>query len=60
MDERLVQLSDPQDIRGSGYAPEEYREPEIVVPIPSADKRDDGLAERNWPMVTFWTCGEKA
>ncbi len=39
--------------------PEKYREPEIVVPIPSAGKRDDGLAGRDWPPVTFWTCGEQ-
>ena len=35
-------------------AREKYREPEIVVPIASARKRDDGLAERDWPAVTFW------
>ena len=26
-----------------------------MVPIPSASKRDDGLAERDWPAVTYWT-----
>ena len=36
-----------------------YREPEIMVPIPSASKRDECLAERDWPAVTFWTSGEK-
>jgi hypothetical protein len=26
-----------------------------MVPIPSASKRDDGLAERDWRSVTSWT-----
>jgi hypothetical protein len=55
MDEWVVQLSDPQDICGCACAPEKYREPEIVVPIPSTIKRDDCLAERDWPAVTLWT-----
>ena len=36
-----------------------YRELQIVVPIPSASKRNGGLAERDRPAVTFWTL-EKA
>ena len=35
--------------------PEKHCDREIVVPIPSAGRRDDCLAERDWPAVTFWT-----
>ena len=59
MDEWLVQLSDPQDICRCSCASEKYRELQIVVPIPSASKRNGGLAERDRPAVTFWTL-EKA
>src|SRR5262245_63759046 len=55
MDERLVQLSDPQHSCGCAGTREKYREAKIVVPIPSANKRDDCPAERDWPAVTFWT-----
>ena len=58
LDERLVQLSDPQESCGCACAPEKYRKREIVVPIPSAGKRDGRLAERDWPAVTFWSAGE--
>ena len=58
VDERLVQLSDPQDICGRTRAREKYRERKIVVSIPSASKRFECLADRDWPAVTFWTPGE--
>jgi hypothetical protein len=57
--ERLVQLSDAQNICGCTGAPEKHRERKIMVPIPSASKRDDCLAELDWPAMTFWTPGEK-
>ena len=52
MDEWLVQLSDPQDHCRCARAPKKYGEHKIVVRIPSTRKRDDCLAERDWPAMT--------
>src|SRR4029077_11033200 len=50
----------PQDLSGFGYARGQYREVEILVPVPPAGKRDERLAERDWPAVRFLTSRRKA
>ncbi|MGB8639105.1 MAG: HdeA/HdeB family chaperone, partial [Pseudolabrys sp.] len=49
-----------QDLSGFGRTRGQYREAEILVPVPSASKRDECLAERDWPAVTFLTSRRKA
>jgi len=59
MDERLVQLSKSQHIRGYSCPSKKHRDIKIMVPVPSASRRDDRSAECARHEVKQRIFGEK-